>query len=360
MREELIEKFFAKECTAEEAIQVAEYLKAYPEVLDKYLSEEEWKNIETTQMPEEFWDEIWKAIDKKKRTQLTVLWLKRSAVAACMIGLITVGYLKFSGTTKNEYTKHVTQPDIQQTVTPTPHKTIVNASAKTEEVLLPDGSVVELTKGSVIKYDTVFRSNKREIDLEGEAYFKVSKDKTKPFTVYAGGLATTALGTEFRVTTNGTKNITVQLYQGKVVVRSVNNNLKGWEKDVYLFPGQQLQYNINTAIVAVEKIKEPNDALLAKQESTVTVNKKHREESTDLVFSSSTLPDVMEKLSKYYNMKIAYDKDEIKAMNFTGTITKKDSLQIILKVIGQMNDLEISSNDSGFVVQKILQQQDEK
>ena len=83
-------------------------------------------------------------------------------------------------------------------------------------------------------------------------------------------------------------------------------------------------------------------------------------ESTDLVFNSSTLPDVMEKLSKYYNMKIAYDKDEIKAMNFTGTITKKDSLQIILKVIGQMNDLEISSNDSGFVVQKILQQQDEK
>src|SRR3954451_1881657 len=261
MREELIEKFFAKECTAEEAIQVAEYLKAYPEVLDKYLSEEEWKNIETTQMPEEFWDEIWKAIDKKKRTQLTVLWLKRSAVAACMIGLIAVSYLKFSEPTKNEYAKRATHPDLQQTVTPTPHRTIVNASAKTEEVLLPDGSVVELTKGSVIKYDTFFRSNKREIDLESEAYFKVSKDKTKPFTVYAGGLATTALGTEFRVTTNGAKNITVQLYQGKVVIRSVNNNLKGWEKDVYLFPGQQLQYNINTAIVAVEKIKEPNDAL---------------------------------------------------------------------------------------------------
>src|SRR5881398_3193937 len=141
MREELIEKFFAKECTAEEAIQVAEYLKAYPEVLDKYLSEEEWKNIETTQMPEEFWDEIWKAIDKKKRTKLTVLWLKRCAVAACMIGLIAVAYLKFSGPTKNESTKLAALPHIQETVVPAHHKTIVNTSAKTEEVLLPDGSV---------------------------------------------------------------------------------------------------------------------------------------------------------------------------------------------------------------------------
>src|SRR3954452_19942644 len=96
MREELIEKFFRKECTAEEAIQVVAYLKAHPGMLDKYLNEEEWKKVETSQMPEKFWEEVWQGIVKKRRTKTTVLWLKRSAVAASMIGLIALGYNKFS------------------------------------------------------------------------------------------------------------------------------------------------------------------------------------------------------------------------------------------------------------------------
>ena len=67
-----------------------------------------------------------------------------------------------------------------------------------------------------------FQNNKREIYLEGEAYFKVAKDKTKPFTVFAGALATTALGTQFRITAkkNTPGNITVKLFTGKVAIRS--------------------------------------------------------------------------------------------------------------------------------------------
>jgi transmembrane sensor len=354
MREVLIQKFFRKECTKEEAIQVAEYLKAHPEIVNKYLSEEEWRNIETTEMPEIFWEAMWQTIEKRKRAKTVILWLKRSAVAASMAGLVAITFFKFSASEKNEYVKLKSQPHRVEIVASTKHKTFLNTSAKTEKILLPDSSIVELSKGSVIKYDTAFKNNKREIELEGDAYFKVAKDKTKPFTVYAGGLATTALGTEFRVsTTNNSNNILVQLFRGKVVIRSLNNNIKGWNRDVYLDPGQQLQYNAIKTLVAVEKIGTPDEELLTKQGKSIRQNKGHSYTTKDLVFNSNSLPEVMEGLSKYFNAKIFYNREEIEARNFTGTFSQKDSLAIILKVIAQMNDLQVNSTDSGFMVEKI-------
>jgi ferric-dicitrate binding protein FerR (iron transport regulator) len=90
--------------------------------------------------------------------------------------------------------------------------------------------------------------------------------------------------------------------------------------------------------------------LATKQNKT---NKNYSDNATnELVFNSRALPDVMEQLSKYFNTRINYNKTEINEMNFTGTISKDDSLSIILKVIAQMNDLQISTSDSGYVIKK--------
>jgi hypothetical protein len=121
---------------------------------------------------------------------------------------------------------------------------------------------------------------------------------------------------------------------------------------VYLSSGEQLQYDPIETVVAVEKIKEMN-VLFASKQKEIKTNKGHPVATNDLAFNSNALPDVMEGLSKYFNTKIFYNKEEIKAMNFTGTFSQKDSLAIILKVIAQMNDLQFTSTDSGFMVEKI-------
>jgi len=350
MREELIQKFFRKECTAEEASEVIEFLKNNPEILDEYLSKKEWDEIETNiLMPEKFWDEVWNEIQKKKKTNITVLWLKRSAVAACIVGVIVFGFLKMG---EEKASPQLSTLPVKKNITPAvQNKTMINTSGKKEEIVLPDSSVVVLSKGAMIKYTVPFTNNKRDIQLEGEAYFKVTKDKTKPFTVYAGGLATTALGTEFKITTGSSDKILVQLFKGKVVIRSVNNNMKGWSEDVYLSPGEELKYD--STLVAIEKIKATDEDLSVSKRKDIKAHKNNSVASDDLVFSSSALPDVMDRLSKYFNTKILYNKMEIESMNFTGTISKNDSLSIILKVIAQMNDLQISSTDSGFTVEKL-------
>ena len=242
---------------------------------------------------------------------------------------------------------------VKRNITPAvQNKTMINTSGEKEEIVLPDSSVVVLSKEAMIKYTVPFINNKRDIQLEGEAYFKVTKDKTKPFTVYADGLATTALGTEFRITANDSSKVLVQLFEGKVVIRSVNNNMKEWNKQVYLSPGEQLKYDSAKTLVAVEKIKGLNGDMLAIKQHKTQKNHSHAV-TNELVFNSSALPDVMDRLSKYFNIKISYNKTEIESMNFTGTISKNDSLSIILKVIAQMNDLQISSTDSGFTVEKL-------
>lgn len=350
MKEELIRKFFRKQCTPVEAREVMQYLNNHPEILDEYLNKHEWDEIEPgTSVPNEFWDEVWQKIQKKKRAEVTIVWLKCTAVAACIAGVIVFTYVTITGK-KNDL--HFTTVAVKKKITPAiQNKIVINTSGKKEKVILPDSSVVELSKGGSLQYSIPFTENKRDIRLEGEAYFKVAKDKTKPFTVYAGGLATTALGTEFRITTNGSDKVLVQLFKGKVVIRAVNNNMKEWNKEVYLFPGEQLKYDSVKTLVAVEKIKAAGEDMLAAKQ--VKADKDHAATTVnDLVFNSSALPDVMEQLSKYFNIKISYNKTEINEMNFTGSISKNDSLSIILKVIAQMNDLHITLSDSGYIIEK--------
>jgi hypothetical protein len=353
MSEELIQKFFRKECTAEEASEVIEFLKNNPKILNEYLSEKEWDEIESdVSIPGEFWDEVWNEIQKKKKINTTVIWIKRSVVAAGIAGVIVLGFFKME---EKKASLQLSALPAKKNIAPAVQtKTVINTFAIKEQVVLPDSSAVELSKGAMIKYTVPFIHNKRDVQLEGEAYFKVTKDKTKPFTVYAGGLATTALGTEFRITANGSGKVLVQLFEGKVVIRPVNNNMKKWNEEVYLSAGEQLKYDSVKTLVAVEKIKGLNTDLLATQHKT---QKNHSDAVTnELVFNSSALPYVMEQLSKYFNARINYNKTEINEMNFTGTISKNDSLSVILKVIAQMNDLQISSTDSGFLIEKINKQ----
>jgi type II secretory pathway component GspD/PulD (secretin) len=75
-------------------------------------------------------------------------------------------------------------------------------------------------------------------------------------------------------------------------------------------------------------------------------------ETPILNFVNTSLPDVMNKLTAYYHEKINFDSTALDEMNFTGTISQNDSLKIVLKVIAQMNNLELSHDDNGYELKK--------
>ena len=346
MEAALIERFFNKQCTPLEAKRAALYLKENPHVLEKYLSKDEWDNVVyKDNFSQEFWDGLLLEINKKNKARLISIRLKQFAAAASVVLIIALIY--FLKLPSNTVVTSLAKAAVQSF----DKKTISNTTKKTMHVVLPDSSVVMLAPASCIIYTVPFQNNKREILLEGAAEFHVTKNKLKPFTVYAGALATTALGTVFSIKKNNKKNsITVKLFKGKVVIQSTAENLQGWNKDVYLLPGDEMKFNIKTALVTVDK---SSDEL----SETTSIKTRFKKVDTDslndeLVFNNAKLSLVINKLSAFYKAQIQYDSVLIDTMNFTGTVSKTDSLPVILKAIGEMNQLEISKNEDGFIISK--------
>lgn len=350
---EKIKRFFKKQCTPDEAMQVAEFLKSNPAVLDNYLSETEWNEAEINDLVhEDFWNEVWHGIQKKKQTGAPILWFKYSAVAACIIFIFCLSYYFIENKTRgnNETISNINAENKSTLVRIVQHKRVENTTTKTLRLSLDDGSRIILSPNSIISYDFPFAKDKREVFLEGEAVFKVAHNKTKPFTVFSGGLATTALGTEFKVTNIKRKPITVKLFKGKVVIRSTDADLRGWSKNIYLHPGEQMEYDRQKMLAAVTAID--NSVLATKSANKILNKKEPAADNNNLVFSSTPLPGVMDKLAAFFNKKIIYDSTQINAMNFTGTISKDDSLRVVLKLIAQMNDLDINQQGEDFFVEK--------
>jgi ferric-dicitrate binding protein FerR (iron transport regulator) len=212
----------------------------------------------------------------------------------------------------------------------------INNTAKAENIVLPDGSRVKLYGHSTLRYTNSFGLVRRDSWLEGEAVFSVKKDKAHPFTVMSSSLATTALGTEFGVKSSFRE--TVKLYSGKVVVKAVRP-LKGWGKDVYLEPGQQVLYDNRRLLATLSRFGEK-----------VSGNDGESMTGQDLVFNNSPLKEVFQQLSIQYHTKFNFRAKDLNGLNFTGTVPRTDSLDVFLRLLAGMNKLDIQAQAPGYII----------
>lgn len=116
--------------------------------------------------------------------------------------------------------------------------TITIPPGKTFKVVLADGSEVWLNAGSQLTYPTVF-GDTRDVELQGEAYFKVKHDAAHPFTVKAGNVLTRVLGTEFNVRCVNNQPVHVTLIKGLVNVSTQDH------QSVTIHPGEDATPDAN-------------------------------------------------------------------------------------------------------------------
>ncbi len=344
--EELIARFFKKECTAEEAEQVAAWLQAHPEVADEYLNDGAYNSFQQTEhLSSEAKEKAWRFIRQNMGKTKRPKWLKRSAVAACVAGCIAMGLFLF---TKNRLNPAIIYSNKKEAKTNLPVvDTEYNATRTIRRIALEDGSVVSLSPQSFIWFVVPFGKTQRRVYLHGQARFEVAKNKQKPFTVYAGNFATTALGTEFIVKQKN-DGIRIQLLHGKVVIQSTDNSIKNW-KNIYLLPGEQMTYNTKDAIAKVDQIANQKTGA-----TNATVSKKNTQSETQdsLLFNGTAMQDVLQKLHSYYGVNIQFNPSEVKHISFTGVLAKKDSVESILKILTQMNGLTLENKEGGFIISK--------
>lgn len=124
-------------------------------------------------------------------------------------------------------------------------RTVRTPRGKDMKIVLADGTEVLLNADSRLRFPTRFTGSRREVVLEGEAYFTVAKDKEHPFIVKSGKITTTALGTEFNVKAYNEKETCITLINGSVAVNDSDEQQK-----VILQPGQDVSTVDGKLIVA--------------------------------------------------------------------------------------------------------------
>ncbi|OJY86190.1 MAG: hypothetical protein BGP14_17095 [Sphingobacteriales bacterium 44-15] len=206
---------------------------------------------------------------------------------------------------------------------------------------LPDGSLVKLSPGSFISYEPGFNDRQRNIQVSGKALFDVAKDTAKPFIVFAGNISTRAVGTVFSVSTlNDSNTVVVELLEGKVVIQSskYGSNMK----KIALTAGHQCTISLfeDKALVTTLNIAKP------------VAPPVHRTPSAELAFEKRPLKNVFDALSKRFNVTINYNRDDINHLSFTGTFAAGDSLDMILTVLCNTNDLLFENNGTNIIIKK--------
>lgn len=195
---------------------------------------------------------------------------------------------------------------------------------ETKEIILPDNSKVTLNANSSISYPENFDGNTRSVELKGEAFFEVTKNKDKAFIIQTFDTYTKVLGTSFNVKAfSQNENVTVSVATGKVEVGFLSNDLK-----VQLVPG-------NTAIVDVKNIgiqKVENNI------ENITAWK-----TGVLVFDDQLLSVLINDIELLYNVNIEAD-SKLLDCHFTGTFNKPE-LTEILNVLELTNGITHEEKD---------------
>lgn len=270
-----------------------------------------WERIEGTLA----WDER----DAPRKRLLTQ---QRWQLAASVALLLALGWLLRSYMRADEVPRVAASAELQQEWIEA-----VNGADKTMRLQLSDGSLIQLSTNSRLKYPRAFTGPTREVHLTGEAFFEVQKNPTQPFLVNTNGLITKVLGTSFQVRAPlYSPNVTISVKSGRVSVYAVKSNtIQDPEAaGVVLTPNQQVVFQRQEATLSKTLVEKP---ILLIPESKKAL----------FVFEGTPAQQVFETLEKAYGIEVIYDEELLRPCSLTVNLTDEDlyqKLEVICKVLG--------------------------
>lgn len=226
-----------------------------------------------------------------------IFWYRLSLVAASVALFMVVSGLL--------YTLHVAKiPDMI---------IACNNTSSIKCIFLPDGTVVKLNNQSKLTYPEEFDNNKREVFLDGEAYFNVAHDKKHPFIVRTGELDIRVLGTKFTVNASSMiSQITATLIEGSI---DVSNK----KEHVLMKPGQQMIYDVDKSKILLSNLENANREI--------------RWIDNVWVLTNTPLLDVCQRLERKFNVKFVITSPHLIDKSFTGEFYTNESLESILETM---------------------------
>ncbi|WP_192349726.1 FecR family protein [Algoriphagus sp. Y33] len=238
---------------------------------------------------------IGKHIGSSSKTRFNFPLLK---IAAMFFLTVLLGFLYYSLPDREESTEtnwltYSTKPGVKSSLT------------------LSDGSKVTLNAGSSIRYAQDFAGDTREVFLEGEAYFEVAHDPSKPFIVITEDILTTALGTSFNIRVNPSEKIVISLISGKVEVKSTEVQ----DFTDQLLPGEQM--------ITLAHSRSWEKESFAEEEILAWLNK-------TIIFDKTPLPEAIKVLENWFGVSISLNNFRDQNLTLSGKF-KDETLHNILE-----------------------------
>lgn len=186
-------------------------------------------------------------------------------------------------------------------------------------VHLPDGTTVKLNSGSSIKYSSRFDGDNRQVELEGEAFFDVKRDESKPFIIKTNDLNVVVLGTSFNVKSYAEDNqVNVAVKTGKVRVTKGRS-----DQSMVLLPDEMAIYSQSSSALRQEKI-DNKDIVFGWAEGT-------------LVFRNQNFQDVIVTLSRWYDVEFEINQPALFTKKITSNFNNA-SLREVLETLSHNYD----------------------
>lgn len=231
-------------------------------------------------------------------------------VAAIIVIFLTAGYFLFY---------LVSNPSTEQLVA---GNTIISGT-------LPDGTKVTLNHNSILKFPKIFASNIRAVQLQGDAYFDVAHNLSKPFVIKTKNIQIEVLGTSFYINAKEEQpTIDVYVKTGKVAI------IGDKKEKLFLTAGEKGTFDkLNNQLTKKENL-DPN-----------FISWKTRL----LTFENESLVNVIDKINQTYHSNITIENPDIYHCLLTATF-EDQPLEIIMEVILETFDLNIEEEDGNILI----------
>lgn len=355
----LFEKYISGRCTDEECRLVENYQDAFE------ISDKEWDSRlmgDQERVRESILNDIRNKIRKQKNTRVVTFW--KWAAAASIILVISIGLMYFNAKPEPKVVANITESRFEEDIAPGNNKAVLtlNNGSKINlddakngilaresnttieklpdgrlsynagsvqnisgvrynsvstprggqyQITLPDGSKVWLNASSSIRFPTVFTGMERKIELNGEAYFEITKNTLMPFKVLTHNSEIKVLGTHFNVMAyDDEKNTNTSLLEGSVEVS------KGSEK-MLIKPGQEVVVNNATGHMKL---------------GTADLEQAVAWKNGYFIFVNENIESIMRKVSRWYNVDVSYS-GNMENKDFTGTISRSKNVSELLRML---------------------------
>lgn len=216
------------------------------------------------------------------------------------------------------------------------HHTVVVPEGKDMKLTLADGTQVWLNANSRLTYPTAFHGLNREVELQGEGFFKVTHDARHPFIVRTGDMQTRVLGTEFNINASDLRHPHVTLVEGSVKVTSGLAHEKGNQSaSKVIVPGEDAMINekgeIRVSHVDTDDVACWRDGIQ--------------------LFNDASLREIVLQLGSWYNVNVVCHDETLLNTHLRYMYDRRKGVEEAIKMLNEISNDKIKLHNNTILIE---------